>query len=78
MTAGLQCDTCRTFASQTAVPWLYLVRQTAEQSFLSSLSSALGYQPADPATFCSMRCLAEFAYVQLAAGGAATGTEAQP
>ena len=76
MTAGVQCDTCRRFAPSTPPGWVYLVRPSAEPS-MPSMLSALGYGAPreEPAAFCSMRCLAEYAIVQAAAGEAASGTE---
>ena len=72
MTAGVQCDTCRTFSPSTPSSWLYVVRPSEGPSIMASL----GIGPReDPGTFCSVRCLAEWAYVQLAAGEPATGTE---
>jgi hypothetical protein len=73
MTAGVQCDTCRRFAPSTPPGWLYLVRPAAEPSILSAFG--IGGPKDDPGTFCSMRCLAEYAIVQAAAGEAATGKE---
>ena len=40
------------------------------------MATMLGIGPRDdPATFCSVRCLAEWAYVQLATNEPATGKE---
>ena len=69
MTVGLQCDTCRRFVPGSPPSWLYLVRQPPEPSILSSL----GIGREEPAAFCSMKCVAEYAYVQ--AIDAASGTE---
>ena len=75
MTAGVQCKTCRRFAPSAPPGWLYIVRPAAEPSFMASL----GIGPRDePATFCSMRCLAEWAYVQAVTFGAPAGTEPPP
>lgn len=56
---GTQCDTCRTFAPQPSPGWLLLARQ-AEPSFMSLLSQGGGTEMVG--TFCSMRCVAEYAY----------------
>jgi hypothetical protein len=68
---GNQCDNCRKFGVHPA-GWLYLVQHPEQPS---SFMSSLFPQPADPLTFCSMRCVAEYAYVQAVAKDAATGTE---
>ena len=72
MTAGLQCDTCRTFAPQGSPRWLYLVQQPSEPP--SFVESMLGSR-ADPLTFCSMLCVAQYAYVQAVTEGKPAGTE---
>jgi len=72
VTAGLQCDTCRTFAPQSSPRWLYLVQQPSEQP--SFLDSMLGSR-ADPLTFCSMRCVAEYAVARALVEGDTAGTE---
>ena len=69
MTAGVQCDRCRRFAPSTPPGWLYVVKPSAEPGILASLG--IGGQRDEPGAFCSMRCLAEWAYVQAV-------TEAQP
>jgi hypothetical protein len=66
MAAGNQCDTCRTFAPQGSPRWLYLVRQPTEPP--SFVESMLGCRT-EPLTFCSMRCVAEYAYVQVVTDG---------
>ena len=73
MTAGLQCDTCRTFAPQGSPRWLYLVRQPPEPP--SFVESMLGSSRAEPLTFCSMRCVAEYAVARALVEGNAAGTE---
>lgn len=72
MAAGVQCDTCRRFAPRPDGRWLYVVRQPSEPSFLASIA---GPAREDPDTFCSMGCLAEWAYVQAIAIEPAAGTE---
>jgi len=73
MTAGVQCDTCRRFAPGPPPGWLYLVRQPSSEP---SILASLGIGPREePGTFCSMRCVAEYAIVEAAAGEPATGSE---
>jgi hypothetical protein len=75
MTIGVQCETCRKFAPSTPPGWLYVVvRPSAEPGILASLWTGQRERD-DPGTFCSMRCLAEWAYVQVVTGEPATGTE---
>ena len=74
MTAGVQCETCRRFGPSTPPGWLDVVRPTVEPSLLT----ALGVVRDEPATFCRMLCLAEWACVQAAALEPATGTEPPP
>jgi hypothetical protein len=69
---GLQCDTCRRFSVSPA-GWLYLVRHPGEQSPLAGLFGT----PAEPLTFCSMRCVAEYAYAQAVTSEPATETGPQ-
>lgn len=67
---GVQCDTCRKFAL-TPLPegWLLLARQGAP-AVLSVLDMfGGGNGPELTGTFCSLRCLADWAYVRLAAEG---------
>ena len=71
MTAGLQCDTCRTFGPQQA-GWLYLVQQPAEQP---TWAAALFGTPSEPLTFCSVRCVAEYAVARVLVEGPAAGQE---
>ena len=72
MTAGVQCETCRTFCPQPSGRWLYVVRPSAEPSIMASL----GIGPReDPLTFCRVLCLAEWAVVQAAISEPATGQE---
>lgn len=73
MTAGVQCETCRRFVPSAPPGWLYVVRPTAVEP---SIMASLGIGPReDPLTFCAVRCLAEWAYVQLVTSEPATGTE---
>ena len=73
MTAGNQCDSCRKFVPQHAPGLLYLVQQPHEPP--SFVESMLGSSRAEPLTFCSMRCVAEYAYVQVVTEGKPAGTE---
>ena len=72
MTAGVQCETCRAFSPQPSGRWLYVVSPAAEPSLMSVLG--IGRRD-EPATFCSMRCLVEWGYVQLVTGEPAAGQE---
>ena len=63
---------CRKFAPMQPPGWLYVVQPSAEPtSFLASLAGSRD----EPGTWCSMRCLAEWAYVQAMTGEPATGIE---
>jgi len=73
VSAGLQCDTCRAFAQGGTPGWLFVAQQP-EPSATFSFASMFG-QPAEPLTFCTFRCLAEWAYVRAVALGPATGKE---
>jgi len=66
---GAQCGTCRAFSPSTG--WLVLARQS-EPSFMSSMlgGSSGGAELVD--TFCSLRCVAEYAYVKAVAEAAGT------
>ena len=74
MTAGTQCDNCRTFSSSHAPGWFYVAQQPGEEDAPSVMSALFG-RPSEPLTFCSIRCLSEWAYVRNAAAEAAAGTE---
>lgn len=69
---GAQCDTCRSFAPQPSAGWFFLGRQS-EPSIMSVLGGSGGAEIMG--TFCSLRCVAEYAYVKAVAGESATGTE---
>ena len=73
LTAGVQCDNCRKFAPMQPPGWLYVVQPSAEPSFLASLG--VGSSRDEPGTLCSLRCLAEWAYVQVVTSEPATGQE---
>ena len=72
MTAGVQCETCRKFSPSPGGAWLYLVRPSAEPSIMAQLGIG---QRDEPLTFCRVRCLVEWGYVQLVTIEPATGTE---
>lgn len=74
MTAGTQCDNCRTFGPPHAPGWFYLGQQPAGGEQPQSLAAALFGNPSEPLTFCSIRCLADWAYVRNATAEAAAGT----
>ena len=55
---GAQCDTCRKFDNDPS-RWIYVQRRLPDGGF-----SLFGQAPSETVgTFCTMRCLAEFAYV---------------
>jgi len=70
MTAGSQCDNCRTFAPSHPPGWFYVAQQPGEEA-VPSLAAALFGKPSEPLTFCSVKCLSEWAYVRNAASEAA-------
>ena len=72
MTAGVQCDNCRKFAPTQPPGWLYVVQPSAEPAYLLIV---MGTPRDEPAMLCSMRCVAEWAYVALVTGEPATGVE---
>ena len=76
MSAGLKCDgpACPEFAPQHA-PWYFLAKQGGMPDFLDHL---FGTPSAGPLTFCSLKCVADYGYVQHAVSGSATGTERAP
>lgn len=55
---GYQCDNCRSFVKGTAAGWLVLQCLTADTGLFGSPGSQLA------GTFCSMKCLAEYAYAK--------------
>jgi hypothetical protein len=74
MTAGTQCDNCRVFGPSRPAGWFYVAQQPSEEEPASSLAAALFGNPQEPLTFCTVRCLADWAYVRNAAADTA-GTE---
>ena len=75
MTAGTQCDSCRAFGPVHASGWFYVAQQPGEEDEPKSFAAALFGNPSEPLTFCTIRCLADWAYVRNAAAEAAAGTE---
>ena len=73
MTAGVQCDTCRTFTPEPSGQWLHLVPHPDPVS--SILSSVLGSRSGPSASFCSVQCLAEYAIARALVEGYAAGEE---
>lgn len=62
MTAGAQCDTCRVFGPPHAPGWFVLYQYPVEEEQqVPSIMSALFGNPSEPLTFCTVKCLAEFA-----------------
>jgi hypothetical protein len=72
---GVQCDTCRKFAPLSPPEgWLMLLQQESPARSLMSAVLGGGSGGAElTGTFCGLRCLAEYAYVRLAAEGAQGG-----
>lgn len=56
---GSQCDNCRVFQPSPTIGWLTLSRRTREPS-AAVLFSGPGSETAG--TFCSVKCVAEYAY----------------
>ena len=75
MTAGVQCDTCRTFTPQPSVSWLYLLRPEVQPSVMTAI---FGGHSEHPPVFCSWRCLADYAIVRALAEGEPAGIEPPP
>ena len=73
MTAGVQCDNCRRFGPPHAPGWFFVAQQPGENE-PSSFMTALFGKHGEPLTFCTVKCLAEWAYVHAVASEAA-GTE---
>ncbi len=77
MSAGVQCETCRVFSPAPGGRWLCVVR--IPDGGPSSVLASLGIGPReDPATFCSILCLAEWAYAYAMTVAAPAGTEPRP
>ena len=74
MSAGTQCDNCRVFGPQHAPGWFYLGQQPRDDDEPASVLTALFGRPSEPLTFCTVKCLADWAYVH-AMTGEATGAE---
>ena len=77
MSAGTQCDNCRRFGPSHAPSWFFLAQQPGDEEVVSVMAALFG-RPREPFTFCTVRCLAEWAYVHAAAVGAPDGTEPPP
>lgn len=73
MTAGAQCDNCRTFAPMPMTGWIHLVVQQADPSGLAAIFGAS--QAGLVGSFCSMRCVAEYAMANALIEGPAAGEE---
>jgi hypothetical protein len=67
---GAQCDTCRRFAAGSCEGWLILVTVQPVASSVMSMITGAGGGTEVTGTFCSARCVAEFAYVLAATGSA--------
>ena len=75
MTAGTQCDNCRKFGPVHAPGWFHVGQQPVETSDPPSPLAVLFGNPYEPLTFCTIKCLADWAYVRNAAAEASAGTE---
>ena len=74
MTAGTQCDNCRVFAPPHPPGWFFLGQQPGEEEAPSALSVLFGRSP-EPLAFCTIACLADWAFVQKLAAEASAGSE---
>ena len=75
MTAGAQCDNCRTFAPMPMENWIVLTVQEPQQGGVL----AMFYGQSSPSLlFCTMRCVAEYAIAHTLISGPATGEEPNP
>ena len=80
MTAGTQCDTCRAFGPPHAPGWfvLYQYPGNDEDDPRPSVLSALFGNPSEPFTFCTVKCLAEFATARALVEGQPAPEEPAP
>jgi hypothetical protein len=77
VTAGTQCDNCRKFGPSPAPGWFYLGQQPVEDEPPSIVAALFGNR-SEPLTFCTVRCLSDWAFVHAAADEAAeAGKEPQ-
>ena len=78
MTAGVQCDNCREFGPGPPPGWLFLMSQppTVERDLAARVLGSI--DRFEPVTFCSLRCIADWAYVCAMATGAPAGMEPPP
>ena len=74
MTAGNLCDNCGKFGPANDPRWWYLIRQPGEP--VSPIAAI--FERPEPGTFCSLRCVADWAYVAAMANGKPTGMEPPP
>ena len=75
MTAGVQCDNCRVFGPSRPPGWFVLAQQPREDDEPPSVLAALFGNSSEPLTFCTVKCLADWAYVHAMTGEAAAGSE---
>jgi hypothetical protein len=71
VTAGTQCDNCRQFGPPQPPGWFVVGQHPGEAEQPPSLVAALFGSPSEPLTFCTIKCLSEWAYVRNAAAEAA-------
>jgi hypothetical protein len=75
VSAGVQCDNCRMFGPSRAPGWFYVAQHPAAYDDPPSVFAAIFGNPGEPLTFCTVKCLADWAYVHAMTGEAATGKE---
>jgi hypothetical protein len=75
VSAGTHCDNCRVFGPSHPPGWFYLGQQPGPEEAPPAILTALFGNPSEPLTFCTIKCLAEWAYVRNAAAEALPGTE---
>ena len=75
MSAGTQCDNCRAFGPSQAPGWFWLQQQPGEGEQPQTIFTALFGNHGEPLTFCTVKCLADWAYVHAMTGEAAAGSE---
>ena len=71
---GLQCDTCRKFALPPADGWFVLAQNQPLQ--MSPLLGPVGGGSELAGTFCSIACVAQYAYVRAVTEGTAVTGDA--
>lgn len=78
MTAGTQCDTCRKFGPSHSPGWFCLWQQPGDDEGRAPILAALFGNPSEPLTFCTIKCLAEFATARALVEGQPAPEEPSP